>query len=375
MKKREHALSWQPSGHHYRFDEEAIRASAPPASGVYGLYNADYQIFIGESADIQRQLMRHYREVGVQAECYRPTGFTFEVCSAESRAEKAQQLIVQYRPVLQAPTSPGDTWSLDSDRVEAEAAALAPGAKNGFDFQKYQPPIIETRPTILKRFYFARGQVAALTIIYATSLAIIFYLGVLTGESLERKANAGAQALLGKSPVPAPVAEDPPAASGSSAAPVLSEKNAVIPFESVKQPAEEGPPANREEVVFSKSTEPATRKSARGSNESTRAAGGIKTESSVHSSKESLSQPAEGVEPAAMWTVQIAASMAKESSAQQLDRLKAKGYDGYIVETERDGRVWYRVRVGHFGSRAEAETLRSRLQTQEGFQNAFIARK
>jgi cell division septation protein DedD len=76
-----------------------------------------------------------------------------------------------------------------------------------------------------------------------------------------------------------------------------------------------------------------------------------------------------------MWTVQIAASLAKESSAQQLDRLKAKGYDGYIVETERDGRVWYRVRVGHFGSRAEAETLRSRLQTQEGFQNAFISRE
>jgi septal ring-binding cell division protein DamX len=215
-----------------------------------------------------------------------------------------------------------------------------------------------------------------MTIIYATSLAIIFYLGVLTGESLERKANAGAQASLGISPVPAPVAEEPAAASESSAeAPVLSEKNTVIPFESVEQPAEGGPPTNRQEVVFSKSTEPATHKSAHGSNESISAAGGIKRESAAHSKKESLSQAAERAEPAAMWTVQIAASLAKESSAQQLDRLKAKGYDGYIVETERDGRVWYRVRVGHFGSRAEAETLRSRLQTQEGFQNAFISRE
>ena len=42
-------MSWQPNGRYYSFTPEVIRACVPPSSGVYGLFNFNYQLLIGES--------------------------------------------------------------------------------------------------------------------------------------------------------------------------------------------------------------------------------------------------------------------------------------------------------------------------------------
>ena len=65
------------------------------------------------------------------------------------------------------------------------------------------------------------------------------------------------------------------------------------------------------------------------------------------------------------WSVQLGAGTVKKAIEDQIARLKAGGYQGYVVVTERDGQPWYRIRVGRFGTHAEAETLRQALESQE----------
>jgi cell division protein FtsN len=55
--------------------------------------------------------------------------------------------------------------------------------------------------------------------------------------------------------------------------------------------------------------------------------------------------------------------------------LKTKGYDAFIVAADVHGKTWYRVRVGPFDNRQEAESMRKLLDTREGFGDAFLARE
>ena len=94
-------LSWRPEGRCNSFTKQSILASAPPSSGVYGLVNFDRQIFIGESDSIREALLRHESETDFKSHSLKPTGFTFELCGAESRKLWAAELISRFQPVLQ----------------------------------------------------------------------------------------------------------------------------------------------------------------------------------------------------------------------------------------------------------------------------------
>lgn len=64
--------------------------------------------------------------------------------------------------------------------------------------------------------------------------------------------------------------------------------------------------------------------------------------------------------------IQVLATQ-EESAARRLEaRLKSQGYDGY-VESERDGagKQFFRVRVGPFTDRTEADRIARRLQAEE----------
>jgi cell division septation protein DedD len=74
------------------------------------------------------------------------------------------------------------------------------------------------------------------------------------------------------------------------------------------------------------------------------------------------------------WTVQVNASPDEKSQQQLVERLKQKGYDAYIVTTNQNGRDWYRVRVGHFAARAQAQELLEVLQTKENFKGIIVGR-
>ena len=86
------------------FTAEAVQLYAPAASGVYAIYNAQEWIFIGESADIRKQLLRHLGESGCIQERV-PRGFTFELCGAEERLKRQQELILQLRPACNVQTN------------------------------------------------------------------------------------------------------------------------------------------------------------------------------------------------------------------------------------------------------------------------------
>jgi cell division septation protein DedD len=72
------------------------------------------------------------------------------------------------------------------------------------------------------------------------------------------------------------------------------------------------------------------------------------------------------------WTVQIAALNERNAAEAIARRLTSKGYPAYVFEPP-DGTAVFRVRVGKFGSRHEAETLKARLEKEEQFK-PFVTR-
>jgi len=72
------------------------------------------------------------------------------------------------------------------------------------------------------------------------------------------------------------------------------------------------------------------------------------------------------------WSVQISAVPGKAVADTLIERLKASGYDTYGVKAEVKGQTYYRVRVGHFDAREEAESVRQSLASQEGYRDAYL---
>jgi cell division septation protein DedD len=64
------------------------------------------------------------------------------------------------------------------------------------------------------------------------------------------------------------------------------------------------------------------------------------------------------------YSVQIEAVMDKPAADQMVEKLKSKGFDGYVVETTIGDQKWYRVRVGHYASKNEASAAQVRLSEQ-----------
>ena len=59
--------------------------------------------------------------------------------------------------------------------------------------------------------------------------------------------------------------------------------------------------------------------------------------------------------------MQVSATRDAHTADDVLRRLRAKGYDAYIVKARRDGAMFYRVRVGHYPSMEHASQMVSRL--------------
>ena len=71
------------------------------------------------------------------------------------------------------------------------------------------------------------------------------------------------------------------------------------------------------------------------------------------------------------WTVQVNATTNSQQAADLVRKLKAKGYDAYIVESPMHGQPWYRVRVGRLSNREKAKELEAPLRS-DGQENAFV---
>jgi cell division septation protein DedD len=91
--------------------------------------------------------------------------------------------------------------------------------------------------------------------------------------------------------------------------------------------------------------------------------------------KSALDAPREGKESGAVWRAQINAFPDDRSAKQLVERLKNKGYNAYVSEAQYRGKTWYRVSVGKYSSREEAEKIVETLRTRENYPKAFAATK
>ena len=81
------------------FTAMSIGKNAPPASGVYGLADARQWIYIGETADIQAELLRHLQNPHEFLSEHPPSGFTYELTHAGQRIERQSQLVFELEPI------------------------------------------------------------------------------------------------------------------------------------------------------------------------------------------------------------------------------------------------------------------------------------
>lgn len=90
-----------PFGNHGNrsFTMISVDKNAPPASGVYGLANERQWIYVGESANIQAELRRHLQHPDPFLKDHPPSGFTFELSSAEQRISRQNQLVFELEPI------------------------------------------------------------------------------------------------------------------------------------------------------------------------------------------------------------------------------------------------------------------------------------
>jgi DedD protein len=228
-----------------------------------------------------------------------------------------------------------------------------------------------------KRYYFYRDQLVALAVAFAITSVGIFILGIITGRHIEQKMRADYAAAVAKIPLKPPPAELDSAREARTVEVPAAENRSPEP---VPLPSsDKGPPKERKareriakaentqttaplEVVAKSAPRPPAAKSADEA-----------ASSPAAQEKRQIAQPAKKESSDRVWTVQVKSSPDKKYADGWADRLKTKGYDAFVVDADVKGQTWYRVRVGHFAARQEAEALRSTLESKEGLSGSFLA--
>ena len=62
------------------------------------------------------------------------------------------------------------------------------------------------------------------------------------------------------------------------------------------------------------------------------------------------------------FTVQVASVQSAQKADQILKRLTGLGYAAYTVQSTVDGVPWYRLRIGYYDQRDDAQAMMARLQ-------------
>jgi cell division septation protein DedD len=366
-------LIWLANGNYYSFKEEAIKSHTPSVSGVYGLYNFRHQILIGNSPDIHSALLHHLRETNFRFRRFKPTGFTFEVCLPDSREIRTQELIREYDPILRAANIPIGLAALWRSWTTPSALAFHPQVASAKmlvinESKEDAANIGKKKP--FTRFHFGREQFAMVSAGFgAIILAMILLMlsphlksalsmawqisSIEKNWTLYPKGNTQIASLT----LPPETAISPERSSQEAEA---FDSNATL-----KTPRQAEIAIARPKPENSAASEPIPH------NDSSP----DRNKTSLAANREASQKPqiANKVEPKNAWAVQAMATANEHMASVWMEKLKAKGYDAFVVKDEIKGQTWYRVRVGHFSAREEAEALRTTLQSKEGFPFAFVA--
>jgi len=201
-------------------------------------------------------------------------------------------------------------------------------------------------------------QLVFLFMVATVVSVVIFLCGVFVGRGVR----AERAPLMAETSAPTPVttpdaprAEPPPPASGSDPT-AAAPPPPVDDLTYFKRLEKEKPPA---EQLKSKGASALSERPAS-------PAGPIGTDSRSAAAAPMRSKETSAQAGSSGWTVQIAALNERNAADAIARRLTSKGYAAYVFEPT-DGTSVYRVRVGKFGTRHEAENLKTRLEKEEQF--------
>ena len=225
-----------------------------------------------------------------------------------------------------------------------------------------------------QRFYFSRGQLVLLGGAFALASIIIFFFGVFVGKGIEERR-------IVKNEEPAVKIPVKPPSQGSSGTPAPPAKEELTFYDTMPKPAaasavvadkpneirqpekiakldvkDRKPPAKEEAPPAPKTVERRVEKAA------------LRVEAPQ---KNQVGEAAERQENGKNWTVQVNAVPDERAAKASVDRLKSKGYNAYMTEARNNGKVWYRVRVGRYGTREEADKMVDSLKTRENLAAVF----
>jgi cell division septation protein DedD len=223
-----------------------------------------------------------------------------------------------------------------------------------------------------KRFYFSRGQMVLLGGAFTLASLMIFLLGIIVGRGIEERKMARPEEPLIKIPV-----KPTPSGGASGAGPAKEELTfydtlgkSARAAPSLEEKADEPKEAEKAIKPEPKEGKPKGRESATSTS--------LKVEEKAGATKPNPAPPSHHVEPrepGKTWYVQVNAFPDEKSGQIWVDRLKNKGYNAYLTEGRNQGKLWYRVRVGQYSSRDEAEKIAEILKTKENFTKAFATRQ
>jgi DedD protein len=209
------------------------------------------------------------------------------------------------------------------------------------------------------------GKQLVFLFIAATVVSVVIFLcGVLVGRGVRTAQAAIADASPTSTvadtspqqptaaPVRTPAGSDPTAAAAPPAPP--EDLSYFDRLQKPKAPAEQLKPATQRSAVVERPASPEAREAP-----------------PSHSPKESAPAPfadAARPEPAGQgFAVQIAALNVRSEADAIARRLSSKGYAAYVLAPADGTPSVYRVRIGKFPTRREAETIAARLQKEEQF--------
>jgi len=222
------------------------------------------------------------------------------------------------------------------------------------------------------RFYFSRGQMVLLGGAFTAASLVIFFLGIFVGKSIEERKVLKKEEPLVKIPIkpgsaePTAQAPQPPprdeitfndslSDAANSLASARENPRETKPAEKAKSETQEKPAVAKAEAAPVKIVE----------KKSTPAEDTAKPEPVATATKDS----------AKVWRAQVNAFPDDRSAKQIVDRLRNKGYNAYVTEVQNKGKTWFRVSVGKYGSRDEADKMAEALRGKENFPKAFAASK
>jgi len=73
------------------------------------------------------------------------------------------------------------------------------------------------------------------------------------------------------------------------------------------------------------------------------------------------------------YTVEASPTRSRSEAEQLMATLRRRGYDATLVQVERDGDTWYRLRVGRYASSEQATDTMRKLRDVEGVTHVFVA--